>query len=73
MEKNNEETLRRRETNNLRVTFGAVKIDGRWRIRTNKELEDLIINEVKIGGIRWLAHVHRVEDARIIKQFVKGI
>lgn len=75
MGKKAEETLRRCERKILRI-FVAEKINGNWRIKTNKQLKDLyqqpdIINEVRSGSILWLGYMHRMEDARTVKRILK--
>lgn len=47
-------------------------IIGRYRIRTNKELEDIygnsnIVREIKSKRLNWAGHVRRVPDSRTVK------
>ena len=68
-----EELVQRWERKILRRIFGAICVDGFWRIRTNNELEQLyksptILKDVKARRIRWLGHVQRMEENRIPKK-----
>jgi len=47
--------------------------NGIWRIRTNKELMALyqeldIVAEIKKARLRWLGHVERMSEDRVIKK-----
>jgi hypothetical protein len=47
--------------------------NGIWRIRTNKELMALyqeldIVAEIKKARLRWLGHVERMSEHRVIKK-----
>ena len=61
----------------LRKIFGPTKnSDDSWRIKTNKELNELINNQNIINFIRamrlsWFGHVKRMEDHRLVKQIYK--
>lgn len=72
--KTNERRLRCFERKVLRKIYGPIKDQGtqQYRIRTNKELEELykspsIIQEIKSGRLRWAGHVQRQQDNRTIK------
>lgn len=62
----------------LRSIFGAIRLDdGSYRIRYNFELKELmrgpnIIGTIKSNRIRWLGHVLRSDDHRLIKRAYKG-
>jgi hypothetical protein len=50
-----------------------VYVNGIWRIRTNKELMTLyqeldIVAEIKEARLRWLGHVERMSEDRVIKK-----
>jgi hypothetical protein len=53
--------------------YGPVYDNGIWRIRTNKELMTLyqeldIVTEIKKARLRWLGHVERMSEDRVIKK-----
>jgi hypothetical protein len=57
----------------LRKIYGPVYDNGIWRIRTNKELMALyqeldIVTEFKKVRFRWLGHVERMSENRVIKK-----
>jgi hypothetical protein len=57
----------------LRKIYGPVYDNGIWRIRTNKELMALyqelgIVAEIKKARLRWLGHVERMSEDRVIKK-----
>ncbi|XP_038214255.1 uncharacterized protein LOC119834051 [Zerene cesonia] len=62
----------------LRKILGPIRSDdGSWRIRTNKEVEELfdepnILGEVKAHRLRWLGHVLRMGDDRAVKRVYLG-
>ena len=71
--KKDEELLNLWERKILRKIYGAVKINGEWRIRTNAELKALykkpsIATDIRARRLRWLGHVQRMEDYRIPKK-----
>ena len=61
----------------LRKTFGPTKEDnGNWRIKTNKELDELIkhrniINYVKAQRLSWFGHINRMPETSTIKKIHK--
>jgi hypothetical protein len=70
---NDEITLRTRERKVLRKIYGPVSDNGISRIRTNKELMALyqeldIVAEIKKARLRWLGHVQRMSEDRVIKK-----
>ncbi|KAI5637686.1 hypothetical protein NE865_08080 [Phthorimaea operculella] len=73
-----EEKLLVAERKILRKILGPVKNeDGIWRIRKNKEIEDIvrepnIIGESKAARLRWLGHVERMEEDRAVKKAYLG-
>jgi hypothetical protein len=54
--------------------FGPTKEDnGIWRIKTNKELDELIkhrniINYVKAQRLSWCGHINRMPEISIVKK-----
>ena len=61
----------------LRKIFGPTKeANGIWRIKTNKELDELIkhqniINYVKAQRLSWFGHINRMPETRIVKRIHK--
>ena len=57
--------------------FGPTKEHkGNWRIKTNKELDELIkrrsiINYVKAQRLSWFGHVNRMPDTSVVKKICK--
>ena len=61
----------------LRKIFGPTKEDNSiWRIKTNKELDELIkrrnvINYVKAQRLSWFGHINRMPETSIVKRIYK--
>ena len=61
----------------LRKIFGPTKEhNGTWRIKTNKELDELIqhrsiINYVKSQRLSWFGHINRKPESSIVKKIYK--
>jgi hypothetical protein len=61
----------------LRKLFGTTKEDnGTWRIKTKKELDELIkhrnkINYVKAQRLSWFGHINRMPESSILKKIYK--
>ena len=61
----------------LRKIFGPTKEgNGIWRIKTNKEMVELIkhrniINYVKAQRLCWFGHINRVPETSIVKRIHK--
>jgi hypothetical protein len=61
------------ERKNLRTIFGPTKEDnGIWRIKTNKELDELIkhrniINYVKFQRLSWFGHINGMPETSIVR------
>jgi len=61
----------------LRRIFGPTKKkDGSWKIKTNMELDKLIlhrniINYVKAQRLSWFGHVHRKPETSIVRKIYK--
>jgi len=61
----------------LRKIFGPTKeANGMWRVKTNKELDELIkhrniINYVKAQRLSWFGHTNRMPETSIVKRIHK--
>jgi endonuclease/exonuclease/phosphatase family metal-dependent hydrolase len=60
----------------LRRIFGPVGENGGWRIRSNRELEELVGNAnivrfVKSQRLRWVGHVERMDDTRMARKIMR--
>jgi len=61
----------------LRIIFGPTKeANGISRIKTNKELDELIkhrniINYVKVQRLRRFGHINRMSETNIVKRIHK--
>jgi hypothetical protein len=69
---NGERSLRTWERKVSRKIYGPAYANGIWRIRTNKELMSLyqelyIVAEIKKSRMRWLGHVEKLPEYRVIK------
>ena len=61
----------------LRKIFGPINDNGAWRIRTNKELQNMykapdIIADIKSKRIRWIGHVQRMDSTRACFKIFNG-
>jgi hypothetical protein len=70
---NDERSLRTWERKVLRKIYVPVYDNGIWSIRTNKELVALyqeldIVADIKKARLRWLGHVERMSDERVIRK-----
>lgn len=77
LNKKEEEMLLVWERKILRKIFGPLCENGVWRIRTNKEVQDLydnpnILSEMKSRRLQWAGHVERAPDNRTIKKLSRG-
>jgi hypothetical protein len=57
--------------------YGPERAEGSWRIRTNKEVDELIGHEdivsfVKSLRMRWLGHVERMNNNRMLKMMLNA-
>jgi len=61
----------------LRKIFGPTKeANGIWRIKTNKELDELIkhqniINYVKAQRLSWFEHINKMPETSTVKRIHK--
>ncbi|KAI5635421.1 guanylate kinase domain-containing protein [Phthorimaea operculella] len=79
-------TLTQKEENKLLVAERKIyrkmlgptrRDDGSWRVRKNRELEELvaepnIIGEINSARIRWLGHLERMGEDRAVKRAYLG-
>ena len=62
----------------LRKIFGPTKeANGIWKIKTNKEVDELIkhrniINYVKFLRLSWFGHINRMHENSIAKRIYTG-
>ena len=61
----------------LRRIYGPIQEEGRWHPRWNNELytlyDDLnIVEDIKIGRLRWAGHIIRMEEERIPEEVLNG-
>jgi len=73
MTKKEEQVLLIFERKIFRRIYGAKYEDGEWKIRTNRELEELnkgenIVKWIKGQGISWLGHLERMKKDRMPKK-----
>jgi hypothetical protein len=53
----------------LRKIFGPTKGDnGNWRIKTNIEMDNNVINYVKARRLSWFGHINRLPETSIVKK-----
>jgi hypothetical protein len=57
----------------LRKIYGPKCEQGVWRMRTNLELQNMyrspdIVTETKVRRLEWLAHIIRIDGARMAKK-----
>lgn len=61
----------------LRRIYGPKKEGEQWRIRTNKEIEELynsqaIVTDIKIKRLNWLGHIQRKSAEEMVKKVFNG-
>jgi len=61
----------------LRKIFGPICVVGYWRSRTNEEVRQLygelcIVTEIIKGRLRWLGHVERMSEERVVKRLYQN-
>ena len=61
----------------IRRIYGPLEEHGRWRRRTNKEIDELleqgdIVRFIKSQRLRWLGHVERMSELRLAKRMYKA-
>jgi hypothetical protein len=73
MTKKEEQALLIFEREIFRGIYGPKYEDGKWKIRTNHELEELnkgknIVKRIEGQRISWLGHLERTEEDRMPKK-----
>jgi hypothetical protein len=73
MTKNEEQYLLIFERKIFRRIYGPKYENGEWKIRTNRELEEvnggeIIVKCIKGQRISWLGHLERMEQDRMLKK-----
>ena len=77
LKENNRHRLSVIERKILKKMFGPTKEhNGTWRIKTNKELDELIqhrsiINYVKSQRLSWFGHINRMTESSVVKKIYK--
>lgn len=61
----------------VRRIYGAIQVNGQWRLRNNAEIEGLIQNEniinfIKVCRLRWAGHVVRMGGERLPKRLLEA-
>jgi hypothetical protein len=61
----------------VRMIYGPVREGERWRIRSNRELEEILRGEdivkfVKSQRLAWLGHVERMDEERMSRKLLHG-
>jgi hypothetical protein len=59
----------------VRRIYGSINEGERWRIRTNKEIEDIlegadIVKFIKYLSLRWCGHSERMNNERMPKKIM---
>jgi hypothetical protein len=59
----------------VRKIYGHINEGGSWRIRTNKEIEDIlegadIVKFIKYLRLRWCGHIERMNNERMPKKIM---
>jgi hypothetical protein len=61
----------------LRRIYGPVREGEQWRIRSNRELEEVLRGEdivefVKSQWLAWLGHVEQMDEERMLRKLLHG-
>ena len=61
----------------LRKIFGPICVAGYWESRTNEEVRQLygeldIVTEIIKGRLRWLGHVEKMSEERVVKRLYQN-
>jgi hypothetical protein len=72
-----ENTLRVFERKVVRMIYDPVREGDRWRIRFNREMEEIIrgddtVTFVKSQRLAWLGHVERMDEGRMSRKLLHG-
>ena len=73
MTKKEEQAMLIFERKIFRRTYGLKYVNGEWKSRTNRELEEMskeenIVKWIKGQRISWLGHLERMEEDRMTKK-----
>jgi hypothetical protein len=65
--------LRTFESKIVRIIYGGINEGESWRIRTNKEIENIlegadIVKFKKSLRLRWCGHIERMNDEKMAKK-----
>jgi hypothetical protein len=76
MTKKEEEALLIFERKIFRRIYGPINENGEWKIRTNRDLEEInkgenIVKWIKGQRISWRGHLERMEEYRMPKKIFK--
>jgi hypothetical protein len=60
----------------VRRIYGPINEGKSWRIRTSKEIEDIlegtdIVKFIKSLRLRWCGHIERMNNKRMLKKIMK--
>ena len=74
---NDEKNLRIWERKVLRKIFGPICVAGYRRSRTNEDVRQLygeldIVTDIKKRRLRWLGHVERMSEERVVKRLYQN-
>jgi len=65
------------KTASLLITDGPICVAGYWRSRPNEEVRQLygeldMATEIKKGRLRWLGHVERMGEERVVNRLYQN-
>jgi hypothetical protein len=61
----------------VRRIYGPVREGERWRLRSNRELEEILRREdivkfVKSQWLAWLGHIERMDEEKMLRKLLNG-
>ena len=76
--KNNENKLSVWKRKVLRKIYGGKEVGNMWWRRSNREIMDLygepsIVNVIKCQRLRWLGHMWRLNNNRVVKKVFSAV